>query len=61
MFVPLTRPGFMMDGGLTNGMMGGVLMNGMMTGVLLDGTKVENKRMIIPQAHCHLEVWILVV
>ena len=31
-----------------------------MTGVLLDGTKVGNKRMTLPQAHFHLEVWILV-
>ena len=38
----------------------GVLMNGMMTGVLLDGTKVGNKRMTLPQAHFHLEVWMSV-
>ena len=42
----------MMDGVLTNGMMTGVLMNGMMTGVLL-GTKVENKRVTLLQAHFH--------
>ena len=43
-----------------NGMMAVVLMNEMMTGVLLDGTKVGNKRMTLPQAHLHLEVWMLV-
>ena len=36
------------------------MMNGMMTGVLLDGTKVGNKRMTLPQAHFHLEVWMSV-
>ena len=35
-------------------------MNGMMTGVLLDGTKVGNKRMTLPQAHFHWEVWMSV-
>ena len=40
--------------------MAAVLLNGIMTGVLLDGTKVGNKRMTLPQAHFHLEVWILV-
>ena len=35
-------------------------MNGMMTGVLLDGTKAGNKRMTLPQAHFHLEVWMSV-
>ena len=34
--------------------------NGMMTGVRLDDTKVGNKRMTLPQAYFHLEVWILV-
>ena len=34
--------------------------NGTMTGILLDGTKVGIKRMTLPQAHFHLEVWILV-
>ena len=66
--VPLTLPGTMvgivpngtMAGVLMNGMMTGVLMNEMMTGVLLDGTKVGNKRMTLPQAHFHMEVWILV-
>ena len=58
--VSLTISGFMMDGFLTNGVMAGVLMNGMMTGVRLDGTKVGNKCMTIPQAHFHMEVWILV-
>ena len=54
--VPLTLPGTMV-GMVTNGTMAGVLMNGIMTGVLLDGTKVGNKRMTLPQAHFHLEVW----
>ena len=49
-----------MVGMVTNGMMAGVLMNGTMTGVLLDGTKVGNKRMTLPQAHFHLEVWMSV-
>ena len=49
-----------MVGIVTNGTMAGVWMNGMVTGVLLDGTKVGNKRMTLPQAHFHLEVWILV-
>ena len=40
--------------------MAGVLMNGMMTGVLLDGMKIVNKRMTLPQAHFHLEVWMSV-
>ena len=44
----------------TNGTMAGVLRNGMMTGVLLDGTKLGNKRMTLPQAHFHLEVWMSV-
>ena len=57
--VPLTLPGTMV-GMVTNGTMAGVLMNGMMTGVLLDGTKVGNKRMTLPQAHFHLEVWMSV-
>ena len=35
-------------------------MNGMITGVLLDGTEVEIKRMTLPQAHYHLEVWMSV-
>ena len=56
--VPLTLPGTMV-GMVTNGTMAGVLMNGMMTGVLLDGTKVGNKRMTLPLAHFHLEVWML--
>ena len=54
--VPLTILGFMMAGVMMNGMMAGVTMSGMTTGVRLDGTKVSNKRMTIPQAHCHLEV-----
>ena len=37
--------------------MAGVLMNLMMNGVLVDGTKVGNKRLTLPQAHFHLEVW----
>ena len=45
---------------MTNGTMAGVLMNGMMTRVLLDGRKVGNKRMTLPQAHFHLEVWMSV-
>ena len=49
-----------MVGIVTSGKMAGVLMNGMVTGVLLDGTKVGNKHMAPPQAHFHLEVWILV-
>ena len=57
--VPLTLTGTMV-GMVTNGTMTGVLMNGMMTGVLLDGTKVGNKRMTLPQAHLHLEVWMSV-
>ena len=57
--VSLTLPGTMV-GIVTNGTMAGVLMNGMMTGVLLDGTKVGNKRMTLPQAHFHLEVWMSV-
>ena len=32
-------------------------MNEMMIGVLLDGTKVGNKRMTLPQAPFHLDVW----
>ena len=58
--VPLTIRGFMMDGDLVNVTMAGVLMNGMMTGVLLDGMKIVNKRMTLPQAHFHLEVWMSV-
>ena len=66
--VPLILPGTMvgmvtngtMVGTVTNGTMAGVSMNGMMTGVLLDGTKVGNKRMTLPQAHFHLEVWMSV-
>ena len=58
--VPLTTQGFVMDGVLTNGMMAGVLTNGMLIGVLLDGMKVGHKRMPIPQAHFHLEVWMSV-
>ena len=38
----------------------GVLINGMIAGVLLDDTNVGNKRMTLPQAHLHLEVWISV-
>ena len=57
--VPLTLPGTMV-GIVTNGMMAGALMNGMMTGVLLDCTNVGNKSMTLPQAHFHMEVWILV-
>ena len=57
--VPLTLPENMF-GIVTNGTMAGLLINGMMTGVLLDGTKVGDKRMTLPQAHFHLEVWILV-
>ena len=57
--VSLTLPGTMV-GMVTNGTMAGVLMNGMMTGVRLDGTKDGNKRMTLPQAHFHLEVWMLV-
>ena len=57
--VPLIFPGTMV-GIVTNGMMAGVLKNGMMTGVLSDGTKVGNKRMTLPQAHFHLQVWMLV-
>ena len=49
-----------MVGMVTNGTMAGVSMNGLMTGVLLDGTKVWNKRMTLPQAHFHLEVWMSV-
>ena len=56
---PLTLPGTMV-GMVTNGTMAGVSMNGMMTGVLLDGTKVGNKRVTLPQAHSHLEVWMSV-
>ena len=48
-----------MVGIVTNGTMAGVSMDGMMTGVLLDGTKVGNKRMTLPRAHFHLEVWML--
>ena len=36
------------------------LMNGMTTGVLFDGTKVENKRVTLPQAHFNSEVWMSV-
>ena len=54
--VPLTLPGTMV-GIVTNGTTAGVSTNGTMTGVLLDGTKVGNKRMTLPQAHFHLEVW----
>ena len=57
--VPLTLLGTMV-GMVTNGTMAGVLMSGMMTGVLLDGMKVGNKRMTLPQAHFHLEVWMSV-
>ena len=57
--VPLTLAGTMF-GMVTNGTMAGVLMDGMMTGVLLDGTQVGNKRMTLPQAHFHLEVWMSV-
>ena len=57
--VPLTLPGTMV-GMVTNGTMAGVSMNGMMNGVLLNGTKVGNKRLTLPQAHFHLEVWISV-
>ena len=57
--LPLTLPGTMV-GMVTNGTMAGVLMNGMMTGVQLDGTKDGNKRMTLPQAHFHLEVWMSV-
>ena len=57
--VPLTLPGTMV-GISTNGTMAEVSMNGMMTGVLLDGAKVGNKRMAVPQAHFHLEVWMSV-
>ena len=56
--VPPTLPGTMV-GMVTNGTLVGVSMNGMMTGVLLDGTKAGNKRMTLPQAHFHLEVWML--
>ena len=56
---PRTFPGTMV-GTVTNGSMAGVLMNGMMTGVLLDGTKAGNKRMTLPRAHFHLEVWMSV-
>ena len=52
----VTLPGTMV-GMVTNGTMAGVLINGMMSGDLLDGTKVGNKRMTLPQAHFHLEVW----
>ena len=45
---------------VTKGTMAGVLVNGVMSGVILDGTGVGNKRMTYPQAHFHLEVWILV-
>ena len=38
-----------------NGMMAGVMM---LTGVRLDGTKVVNKRVTLPHAHFHVEVWI---
>ena len=38
----------------------GIVTNVTMAGVLLDGTMVGNKRMTLPQAHFHLEVWILV-
>ena len=41
-------------------MMAGLLMNGMVTGVRLYGTKVGNKRTSVPQAHFHLEEWVLV-
>ena len=41
-------------------MMAGVTTSGMMTEVRLDGMKVGIKPMTIPQAHCHLEVLILV-
>ena len=57
--VPLTVLGTMV-GIVTNGTMAGVLMSGMMIGVLWDGTKVGNERVTLPQAHFHLEVWILV-
>ena len=57
--VHMTLPGTMVAI-VTNGTKAGVFMNGMMTGVLLDGTKVGNKRMTLPQAHFHLELWILV-
>ena len=57
--VPLILHGTMV-GIATKGMMAGVLMIGMMSGVLLDGTKVENKRMTLPQAHFYLQVWMSV-
>ena len=57
--VPLTLPGTMVAI-VTNGTTAGAWMNVMMTGVLLDGTKVGNKRMTLPQAHVHLEVWMSV-
>ena len=57
--VPLTLPATMF-GIVMNGTMAGVFMNRTMAGVLLDGTMAGNKRMTLPQAHFHLEVWILV-
>ena len=50
MSVPLTFPGTM----------AGRVTNGTMAGVLLVGTKVGHKRMTLPQAHFHLEVWMSV-
>ena len=44
----------------TRVMLAGLLMNGMMTGVRLYGTNVGNKRTTVPQAHFHLEEWVLV-
>ena len=52
--------GSLILGIVTNGTMAGVLLNEMMTGALLDGTKVGNKRLTLPQAHFHLEIWISV-
>ena len=52
----MTLPGTMV-GMVAKGTMAGVLMGGMMIGVLLDGTKVGNKRMTLPQAHFHWDVW----
>ena len=51
MSAPLTLLGTIV-GRVTNGTMAGVLMNGI--------TKVGNKRMRLPQAHFHLEVWMSV-
>ena len=49
-----------MVGLVTNGTMAEVSMGGMMVEVLVDGTKVGNKRMTLPQAHVHLELWMSV-